>query len=243
MKTKLPSPLLRITLFMLLFLYFPLHASAQIKVGIDAGMNLTHFKSSSDHYAQKKGGMGAGFQIGGTVDYEFKRHWMLMSGASFMQTQSNMELTYSMLPYFPDAKIKLNHIVIPLKVGYNIRINKKFSLIPSVGLYGSYNFSAGKCALDINSPSDGKENIKHVKWNPMEGYSYTIPVAGAETPRDYEVRLDALRHWTYGAIGGLKAVISDHYTISFQYYEAIKKVQGQCGIRDYGYQLSVGYIF
>ena len=165
----------RFTLFLLLALYLSLQVSAQVRFGVDAGMNLTHFKSSSNYKAQKVGGMGAGFQIGGTVDYEFKRHWMLMSGASFMQTQSKMEMSYNMLPRFPDAKIKLNHIVIPLKVGYNIQISKKLSLIPSIGVYGSYNFSAGKCPLDINSTSDGKENIKHVSWNPMKGYLTRFP--------------------------------------------------------------------
>ena len=58
----------RLTLFLLLALYLSLQVSAQVRFGVDAGMNLTHFKSSSDHQAQKIGGMGAGFQIGGTVD-------------------------------------------------------------------------------------------------------------------------------------------------------------------------------
>ena len=71
----------RITLFLLLALYLSLQAFAQIRIGVDAGMNLTHFKSS-DNYVQKIGGMGTGFQIGGTLDYEFKKHWMLMSGVS-----------------------------------------------------------------------------------------------------------------------------------------------------------------
>ena len=64
----------RITLFLLLALYLSLQAFAQIRIGVDAGMNLTHFKSS-DNYVQKIGGMGTGFQIGGTLDYEFKKHW------------------------------------------------------------------------------------------------------------------------------------------------------------------------
>lgn len=220
-------------LFMLLSVLFIIPISAQVRIGVDAGMNLSHFKSNNNH-AQKKGGMGAGFQIGGTVDYEFKRHWMLMSGASFMQTQSNMELSYSMLPYFPDTKIKLNHIVIPLKVGYNIQISKKLSLIPSIGIYGSYNFSAGKCPLEI----DGK-GIE--KWNPMKGYSGEFPIANS--PDYYYIKLGALRHWTYGGVVGLKAVVNGHYTVSFQYNESIKEIQSQCDIRDYGYQLSVGYIF
>ena len=161
----------RITLFLLLALYLSLQAFAQIRIGVDAGMNLTHFKSS-DNYVQKIGGMGTGFQIGGTLDYEFKKHWMLMSGVSFMQTQSRMEMEYGMLPRFPDAKIKLNHIVIPLKVGYKFKISKTLSLIPSVGMYASYNFSAGDCPLDIKSPADGKKI--HEKWNPMKGYTLSL---------------------------------------------------------------------
>lgn len=109
----------RITLFLLLILCLSLQAFAQIRIGVDAGMNLTHFKSS-DNYVQKIGAWEP-VQIGGTLDYEFRKHWMLMSGVSFMQTQSRMEMEYGMLPRFPDAKIKLNHIVIPLKVGYQFQ--------------------------------------------------------------------------------------------------------------------------
>lgn len=229
----------RITLFLLLALYLSLQAFAQIRIGVDAGMNLTHFKSS-DNYVQKIGGMGTGFQIGGTLDCEFRKHWMLMSGVSFMQTQSRMEMEYGMLPRFPDAKIKLNHIVIPLKVGYKFKISKTLSLIPSVGMYASYNFSAGDCPLDIKSPADGKKI--HEKWNPMKGYTDAFYIS--DLPYElYRINLNSLRHWTYGGIAGLKAVIGRHYTVSFQYYEAIKQIQGQCSIRDYGYQLSVGYIF
>lgn len=230
----------RITIFLLLALYLSLQVSAQVKIGVDAGMNLTHFKSHYSYEAQKKGGMGAGFQIGVTVDYEFKRHWMLMSGASFMQTQSNMELSYSMHPQFPDTKIKLNHIIIPLKVGYNIQISKKLSLIPSIGIYGSYNFSAGKCPLEITSPTDGK--AIHERWNPMKGYSGEFPSSNSPGYY-YNIGLDAFRHWTYGGVAGLKAVVNGHYTASFQYYESIKEIQSQCDLRNYGYQLSVGYMF
>ncbi|MBD9094094.1 MAG: PorT family protein [Bacteroides oleiciplenus] len=232
----------RIVTFVLVTLCLSLQVSAQVKIGVDAGMNLTHFKSHYSREAQKVGGMGAGFQIGVTVDYEFKRHWMLMSGVSFMQTQSNMELSDGMFPHFPDTKIKLNHIVIPLKVGYNIQISKKLSLIPSVGIYGSYNFSAGKCPLDLKPSSDGKGNIERAKWNPMKGYSYEVPIINL--PGYYSnIELGALRHWTYGGVAGLKAVVNGHYTVSFQYYESIKEIQSQCDLRDYGYQLSVGYTF
>lgn len=223
-----------IVTIVLSILIFNIPASAQqVKFGVEAGANLSHYKSSKNH-AQKEGGMGVGFQIGGTVDYEFKHHWMLMSGVSFMQTQSKMELIDASVFYFPNTEIKLNHLFIPLKVGYNIPLCKNINLIPFIGIYGSLNFSAGNCSLTATSG-----NISD-KWKPMNGYSYIVP---SDLPYDHEVKLNAFRNWSYGAIGGVKAVIASHYTVSLQYYESIMKIQKQCGLRNYGYQLSVGYLF
>ena len=55
--------------------------SAQVKVGVEGGMNLSHYLvSGSDGYkAEQVGGMKPGFQLGVTVDYEIGKHWMLMS--------------------------------------------------------------------------------------------------------------------------------------------------------------------
>lgn len=227
------------TIFICSFL-LTLPALAQLKVGVEAGMNLSHFKYSSENYAQRVGGMKAGFQVGATADYEFKKHWMLMSGIAFSQTQSSMKLAYSMSFYFPDTDIKINHLTVPLKVGYNLRINENFSLIPSVGIYGSYDFSAGKSSLDTQYPSDNGPVMRQDKWNPMKGYAYEIP---SGSPHPYIASLGAFRHWTYGGIAELKAVICKHYTVGFSYYESIKKAQKQNDLRNYGLQLSVGYRF
>ncbi len=94
--------------------------------------------------------------------------------------------------------------------------------------------------LRLKSPTDGK--AIHEKWNPMKGYSGEFP-SGNSPGYYYNLELDALRHWTYGGVAGLKAVVNGHYTVSFQYYESIKEIQSQCDMRDYGYQLSVGYTF
>lgn len=148
-----------------------------------------------------------------------------------------MELFNASVPYFPDTEIKMNHLNIPIKIGYNIRINKSLSLIPYIGVYGSINFNAGKC--DVKNPYyTGETN----HWKPMDGYSYIVPTE-ADIPYEYEATIDAFRRWNYGAVGGMKAVIAGRYTVSLQYYESIKKVQKQCNLRNYGYQLSVGYQF
>lgn len=67
--------------------------SAQVKVGVEGGMNLSHYLvSGSDGYkAEQVGGMKPGFQLGVTVDYEIGKHWMLMSGLSWLQNRSTMK--------------------------------------------------------------------------------------------------------------------------------------------------------
>lgn len=222
-----------ITFLITCFYLLPVSAQ-QLKFGVEAGGNWSHYKNDKSQ-AEQVGNMGGGFQLGGTVDYEFKRHWMLMSGLAWMQTRSSMTLFNASVPYFPNTEIKMNHLNIPLKVGYNIRINKNFSLVPYIGLYGSINFNAGKC--DVREAATGKNS----HWKPMDGYSYIAPTEGATY--EYEATIDAFRRWNYGAVGGAKAVIGNHYTVSLQYYESIKKVQKQCNLRNYGYQFSIGYQF
>lgn len=140
----------------------------------------------------------------------------------------------ALLPRYGNKDEPLEH---PHKIGYNIRINKSLSLIPYIGVYGSINFNAGKC--DVKNPYyTGETN----HWKPMDGYSYIVPTE-ADIPYEYEATIDAFRRWNYGAVGGMKAVIAGRYTVSLQYYESIKKVQKQCNLRNYGYQLSVGYQF
>lgn len=81
--------------------------SAQVKVGVEGGMNLSHYLvSGSDGYkAEQVGGMKPGFQLGVTVDYEIGKHWMLMSGLSWLQNRSTMKMMDHMVTYFPKTEI------------------------------------------------------------------------------------------------------------------------------------------
>lgn len=64
-----------------------------------------------------------------------------------------------------------------------------------------------------------------------------------EDPRIITDGISPLRKWTYGGVAGLKAVIGKHYTVSLDYFEALKRIHKMCSLRDYGLQLSVGYRF
>ena len=95
-----------ITVLFTCFCLLPASAQ-QVKFGIEAGGNWSHYKNDKSK-AEQVGSMGGGFQLGGTVDYEFKHHWMLMSGLTWMQTRSSMELFNASVPFFPDTEIKTN---------------------------------------------------------------------------------------------------------------------------------------
>mgnify|MGYP002249724163 CR=1 FL=1 len=61
--------------------------SAQVKVGVEGGMNLSHYLvSGSDGYKRRTGrwNEARSFKLGVTVDYEIGKHWMLMSGLSLV---------------------------------------------------------------------------------------------------------------------------------------------------------------
>lgn len=81
-----------------------MQASAQqVKFGIEAGGNWSHYKNDRSK-AEQVGSMGGGFQLGGTVDYEFKHHWMLMSGITWMQTVAAWNCSMPACPSSPIRK-------------------------------------------------------------------------------------------------------------------------------------------
>lgn len=227
--------------FLIMFLA-SLSMNAQVKFGIETGMNAS--QTVSGEYAEINGRV-SGFQVGGTVDYQFGGHWTLMSGLSFIQKggELNQDLFVRsadgsafllVAPPYDRVSLKMNYIELPLKIGYKIRLNDRLSLIPSIGGYASYGFNAGSCALNAFR-SNGTDGVfTSVKWKPFDGYSNR---AYANSP------LDKLNRWDFGGIVGLKAIISDHYTVSFNYSHSIKSIQKQMDLRNSTFQLSVGYRF
>ena len=213
-------------------------ASAQVKVGVEAGANLSHYLVSGTRTADRVGGMKPGFQVGVSADWLMGDRWLLMSGLYLRQTQSRMKLGESMAMFFPDTEIKVNSLVVPLKVGYDFRLSDKFSLIPSVGVYASYGFNAGSCSLKTvwqDSAESEDVRLESGSWKPMDGYAYEDGVM--------RKRLDPFRRWDYGGTAGLKAVINRHYTVAFDYSVGLKKVQPQNDLRNSVFRLSVGYRF
>ena len=69
-----------------------LPVAAQVKLGIEAGANLSNYITDSHSNPSDSKNMKVGFQAGLTVDYEFQNHLMLMSGLFFVRKGGNLKL-------------------------------------------------------------------------------------------------------------------------------------------------------
>ncbi len=220
MKTKLVFMFVMASLFVTTL-------SAQVRVGVDAGANASKFVGKGSSPAVK-GDWKLGYQIGVNASYEFQNHWMLLSGLSFIQRSGDLQLgvydaTGNVGMIHPKVATKINYLQVPLKVGYNIHISNRFSLIPNAGLYAAYGWGAGACDLKTGSGSVS------TTWKPLQGKP--------------EYGLEPFRRWDWGGTAGVKAVVNQHYTIDLNYSLGILKAQTDYSLRNSTFQLSVGYLF
>ena len=151
-------------LFFLSVMLCACHASAQVKVGVEAGANLSRFVGSSSLPSEKKAKMGV--QLGVNLDYEFMNHWLLMSGLTFIQTQGELKLgeNYNgvqgdsyMNPTafmkFPEVQTKVNYLQVPELVCFkSVHIFKRFCSLEKLILCEfRYNFNFHLFHLSILS--------------------------------------------------------------------------------------------
>ena len=203
---------------------------AQVKVGVQAGANVSGFASSSSMPAENSSQMG--YQLGVTADYEFNNHLVLTSGLSFIRRNGKLELGQNYYPSdgsfmrFPRVETAVNYLQSPLTVGYRFHCGDGFSLTPCVGLYAAYGLGAGSCALDVKAENG---EISSEGWKPLQG--------------NREHGLNGLRRWDWGGTAVLKAIIGRHYMAELSYSLGIMKAQTMYGLRNSTFQLSVGYRF
>ena len=78
-----------------------------------------------------------------------------------------MKFSPYMVTHFPKTDTKINNLILPLKIGYNFHITERFCLMPSIGLYAAYGFSAGNSSLEIVQPDGEGARTETHQWNPI----------------------------------------------------------------------------
>ena len=97
-----------------------LPVAAQVKLGIEAGANLSNYITDSHSNPSDSKNMKVGFQAGLTVDYEFQNHLMLMSGLFFVRKGGNLKLGENYVSIRPRACFFPLFSFLPLWLHYNL---------------------------------------------------------------------------------------------------------------------------
>lgn len=232
----------KVILFTALVLGLATSVNAQWRVGIEAGANVSGYSSPKPKNITENKGVGIGYQVGASAEYEFRNHLVLGSGLYFIHTVSSQSLTGRNKQLFaPKAVINLDQLMLPLHLGYRFTLNDNLKLTPYVGGYFSYNISAGSAKFDIIE--NGKVN--HTQWIPQNGYSgtYTWEDEEGNTYSNGDKVEGLVHHLSYGLLAGLSLEIHRHYTVSLQYTQAFNNLQNSNRLHGYGLMLSVGYKF
>ena len=103
-----------------------LPVAAQVKLGIEAGANLSNYITDSHSNPSDSKNMKVGFQAGLTVDYEFQNHLMLMSGLFFVRKGGNLKLgeNYYGIPLTNETIINVSDYDGNSSIGFNLRFIK-----------------------------------------------------------------------------------------------------------------------
>jgi hypothetical protein len=200
--------------------------SAQLKIGVLGGMNASQVHG--DGFATN--GLKSGFQIDAILGYHTKGHSMYISGLRFIQRGGALRENGSPLGSYIYHQInpRLNYLEIPLKYGYDIKINNHCNLIPTIGVFWAHGISSSSSKVDYKYSFTGESkypDIKYVSWNPYNN--------------DY---LKFNRN-DFGLNAGLIMTMDKHVVISFEYEHGLKKLQSQLKTKDSSLMLSVGYLF
>lgn len=213
---------------------FPMKGMAQsFDVDVHAGANLSGFASGKEFTAQDKK-MKGGASLGVGLSYETKGKVVLASGLDVLMTGgkftgvSNYYSVGDKGPTidFPAVNSREIALQIPLKIGYDFTLGKKWNFIPSVGVYGRYSIASLKQNVTART---GENTTATFKWNCFDNYSNSV------------VRLDAYKRWDVGAMVEAKFLYDKHYSFTLGYSRGFVDKSLQYGFKNHNFFLTLGY--
>jgi hypothetical protein len=179
---------------------------AQLKLGIEAGYNVSQFTS--------KGGNSQffflsnlnTFQAGLVGEEKLNKHFFLQAGVSFTQKGSVKDATQYAVGGGPSTIVKLNYIQIPVNMFYKIKLNSSLKALLGAGLYGAFGISGSDKGTSIDATTGSESQVN----NKVRFQNNTIYVAGITYIKPFDIG--------YNLVAGLewknlqfKATINDGF--------------------------------
>lgn len=213
--------------------------NAQVTFKANAGVNVTKYDVAKK-YGWGKSSAEVGFGLAGQAEYKFKNNLVLQSGLGFCTTNSTSNLLdANWNTRCKDVDVKLGHVIVPLNLGYKWKMSDSFSVTPSLGVYGSYNFSMGKC--DMKYRDNITLDYLPAKWSPTKGFDYAFDVLGDDAKSIGT--LQKMSKLSFGATVNVEFEYQKHYLFSVGYFESVTQEQKSNELRNKGVNISVGYAF
>lgn len=210
-----------------------LPAAAQLRWGVEAGVNVSH--------ALERTETKAGFNLGVTGEYAFAKHWFADAALKLSSQPCGDKSWSGGNPYDPstagpDYYVERDYtpyyLTLPVRIGYTFEASSRVKLsvaagpMIGVGLWGSGN---AKAVSYVTAGQPGQPVVTH------DGKVGNI---FKDVPYGY-----ATSRFEYGANLRIAATIADHYRIGAEY--SILHIPGLDKSVDNVnvYSINIGYVF
>ncbi len=132
--------------------FISVSAFAQLRVGIQAGYNISQFSSKGSNTQYYNLANINTFQAGLIAEEKLNNHFFAESGLSFAQKGSiRTTNTQYALDGGPNTTTKLNYLQIPLNLIYKVKLNTSLTALAGAGFYGAFGLSGSEKGTDENS--------------------------------------------------------------------------------------------
>lgn len=224
-----------LVVLMALVSLFPLNGTAQgLKLDVHTGANLAGFASGNSYQVQDKE-MKLGANLGLGISYETNKKFVYSTGIDFLLTGGSYTAMSDYISdkggpteAFPNVNSREIAIQIPVKIGYDFNLGKKWDFIPSIGAYGRYSMVAVK--ENMTECVDGKSNPSF-KWDSFSNYQHNTN------------QLKAYNRWDVGALVEGKFVYANNYNVTVGYSRGFTNKSSQFNFKNHSYYLTLGYSF
>jgi hypothetical protein len=160
---------------LMLFLGCGIHASAQFRVGVEAGYLNSNFALDGGPKHSTPG-----FLAGVIASYTIRDIGWLESGLSLQQKGVHFEPLYvaALPPFINDVQMKAYYLDLPLLLGLKFNITKELLILPKAGGFFSYGLHA-EAAFAGEHVDEGGQIIEGgafaVKYNPFTTLEHVGP--------------------------------------------------------------------